>query len=217
MGAVALFGGLVAALILYSIRRADAKTKVVYVGPETEVPLTPDLDRDVVEAVEEKIDEVIPILDSPLSGVSKEPWTRFVLKQKRGRLSTISAGYNLGYFLFDARSLQDLGYMQNVHKVDYNGRSVYDGEWKSPYSLQGFLSSGKLQYEAFSALTKKHSKYIQSHFQKYLGTTIEGKPVTLSGLLGLSWQAGLRGAEEWLKGNRKPATTSAYLRTTGIF
>lgn len=62
---------------------------------------------------------------------------------------------------------------------------------------------------------------IQDKLGKYVGTSVEGEEITLSGLLGLVHRAGLRGAEQWLKHSedreRFPNTTAAFRSTNGIF
>lgn len=56
---------------------------------------------------------------------------------------------------------------------------------------------------------------------KYIGTEVDGKPVTLSGLAGLVSAAGMKGAEKWLNKSedrvKYPGSTQVYNETNGLF
>ncbi len=62
---------------------------------------------------------------------------------------------------------------------------------------------------------------VKEKFGSYLGQTIQGRAVTLSGLCGVVNRAGMRGAESWLKNEsdrvKYPATTHAFEATNGLF
>jgi len=175
---------------------------------------------DILCAVKE-VEKTLPSrLESRLEGVSDDAWSEYVSYSKQGRLTTISPGYHLGYFLLGMESLQDLGYAINVKRQDYKGRLVKKGEWAGPYSLEGFLSDPMLQYEAFARKTKNDANYILKRHSDKIGMEFEGKQATLSGLVAVAKQAGLSGMEKWMtetSEKRKPNTTKAYLLANGIF
>lgn len=62
---------------------------------------------------------------------------------------------------------------------------------------------------------------VQEKLGRFIGQDIGGSAVTLSGLLGLTARAGIRGAESWLKnaGDREkyPNSTKAFQATNGLF
>lgn len=184
-------------------------------------------------------EELTPKIDpndfnkSPIGGVSDETWGLFALWGAQGKVNTITPGYNLGAFIMSMRQLQDLGWAKNVRRQDYNGRKVWKGEWVEPHSLDRFLSSPAEQYQAFAEIMARNAKAIRARGElQYQATPgsplaplvmgesqIEGHPVTFSGLLGVSKQAGLQGLYLWLTdaANRKANTTKAFIETTGIF
>lgn len=62
---------------------------------------------------------------------------------------------------------------------------------------------------------------IREKLGSYIGTEIDGKQITLSGLVGIVSAGGMRGAKKWLDvpGDRTkyPQTTSIFNQTNGIF
>lgn len=68
---------------------------------------------------------------------------------------------------------------------------------------------------------KSRLPVIKEKLGKYLGTDIEGKPVTLSGLAGLVSAAGMKGAAKWLDDAedrvKYPGSTQMYQQTNGLF
>lgn len=149
--------------------------------------------------------------------ISNEAWRKYVKASITGKTGTISKGYNLGLFLMNMRTLEDFGYTKNVKK---QSDGTWRGDWIAPYSLERFLKEPKLQYEAFLKMTSNHMSAIDGRHKSSINSEIEGKKVSLSGLLGVAKQAGLGGLAKWLTEDssvRKSNTTKMYLRTNGIF
>jgi hypothetical protein len=158
---------------------------------------------------------------SPFPGIGDEAWTRYVHAMAIGRPGTITADGRVGIFGMELRRLEDLGYVQNVRKVERDGEVSFEMEWIEPYSLDGFLRDGALQYKAFARSTADHRATILGQYRAAIGQVVSGQVATLSGLLGVTHQAGLGGLAMWLSGQGDPITqthlTSAFVRTTGTF
>lgn len=158
---------------------------------------------------------------SPINDISLEQWETFRAWAGQAAPGTVTSNYNLGRYIMSMRQLQDLGWAKNVRLQEHDGRQVYKGDWISPHSLERFLSTPELQDRAFWEIVRRNALWIkgQPEIIANIGTIIEGKQVTLSGLLGLAKQAGLRGMTAWLKdpASRKEATTKAFLESTGLF
>lgn len=147
-------------------------------------------------------------------------WTKYVKSVISAGQMTISPNYNLGMFLINMRTLQDYNYAKNVVKQDYKGKKVWKGDFTGPYSLDKFLSDANLQYDVFVKMTRDHYKSIMDKYGESVksGTKdIDGVPATLSGLLAVAKFAGLGGLAKWYAGDRKKATTDAFLKSNDIF
>ena len=130
---------------------------------------------------------------SPLPGVDSEQWASFVLCMK-GR----GGGKGLGIFKIRPLELRR-------------------------YNLQDAGTGVKADYENFvaymvSLVAKiRESKYLG----RCIGQNVAGTVITLSGVLALCKQAGVKGAASWLKNpkdrQRFPHTTEAFLACNGIF
>lgn len=207
------------AFLITKIKGAGASE--VRRGPVTEVEIPKEMEK----ALEERANEELPpIIKSPIAGVSDGQWTGYVKTIARGKQGTITPGYSLGYFLIGMRALETIGFVKNVKKGTYKGRSVWLGDWVSPYSLERFLSSPQLQYEAFLKYSMYQKNYIDKNLKKSIGMIenlydVDKKEykISLSGIMGLAWQGGNQGAKDWLDGFRKPATSEMFARTNGIF
>jgi hypothetical protein len=124
-------------------------------------------------------------------------------------------------FQIGFRRLADLGYVENLRKENKNGRTVWVGDFKAPFSLSGFLKDPVLQYQVFVQATKADRKAVLARHGDAIGKAIAGKKATLSGLVAVAYHAGLAGLERWLSSSeerdRSPKTTALYQRTTGLF
>jgi hypothetical protein len=158
---------------------------------------------------------------SPLPGVPRTAWNRYVHLMAVTNPETVSAGNQLGMFQVGYRRLADLGYVDNLRKVDKNGRTVWVGDFKAPLTLGAFLKDPVLQYEAFAKAALADRKAILARHGGAIGKTLAGKAATLSGLLAVAYNAGLAGLGRWLSGKderaRTPRTTAVYQKATGLF
>jgi hypothetical protein len=232
MGAGAVMVGLGFGLLLMLLgsRKSHASEAVAPVKPTPirlpPVVVTPEtLDEETQKDIQSELDaEKVKLPKSfptpnlgTIKPLSPEKWTNYVTSQRGGKLNTITAGYSLGIWLMGMRVLQDLGYAKNVKLQDYKGKQVFMGDWVSPHSLQGFLNNAALQYEAFRRMTENHAKYIKAKHGALIDNS-EGR-ISLSGLLAVAKQAGLKGMDEWIAKpeTRKPATTAQFDKANGIF
>lgn len=160
---------------------------------------------------------------SPLSGVDAKAWTAYVNCSKGASARTITPDFHMGLFAFGARRLVDLKVMKGPKRGVYKGRQVWTATWVPPLNINRFLADSALQYRLFVNSNADYSKRFLSTpaLQKYIGTVIDGKKVTLSGILAICHKAGFAGAQQWLtkpKDRAKfAATTAAFKRCNGIF
>lgn len=135
-----------------------------------------------------------PFLSSPLPKiVSDEAWDRYV----RARCCGEIAGRK-GPFAFSEKRLTDLGE-------------------KEPSDMEGW----------YRLLQKSDVDYMDDIIERHdddfdqPGFAIEGKPITLSGLLSVAHFAGIDGMTSWLESERDRkkfrATTQAFQATNGLF
>ena len=180
-----------------------------------------------VRAAELHLQPVAPLADclvftSPLPGVTDFAWTEYVRKTRAAGLGHVSRGGRLGLYQLDARELEDVGLMTDVHKVRLeDGRSVWTGGFRPGASLRGFLESPDLQYRALAALTLRHAGAIAAALRDVVGQEFEGQPATLSGLLAVARKARLTGLRKWVEDasdrDAHSETTARYRLLNGIF
>ena len=155
------------------------------------------------------------VLKSPLAGVSDSQWTAFVRAMASAPFSFESPKNFFGAFLFGIRRLADLGFVKNPRK---NG-NLWVADWVKPKEV--FLSSPSVQYEALGKSTKAYAAIISRTYSGKIGTMVDGKKVTLSGLLGAAHAAGSQGLGTWLSAPTRrakyPHVTALFEKTTGIF
>lgn len=202
-------------------KRDDGFGPSVPPTPREDAEETEDLVDDEIK--KEQIRKLPTKLRTPrfLEGLLDESlWTKYVKSVISAGQMTISPNYNLGMFLINMRTLQDYGYAKNVVKQNYKGKQVWKGDFTGPYSLDKFLSDANLQYEVFLKMTHSHYKAIVDKYGESVksGTKeIDGVAATLSGLLAVAKFAGLGGLAKWYAGDRKKATTDAFLKSNDIF
>lgn len=163
-----------------------------------------------------------PPRKSPLPGVSDFDWQQFVKRSSIATPSTVSPNYRLGMYELTARELSDIRWMTDAYKGPYQGRVVWLGTWADGKTLERFLASTDLQYDALVALTKFHARAIEARHGEVLSKReIEGQPATLSGLLAVARKAGLGGLKSWLENEKEreefPETTARFTRFNGLF
>lgn len=157
------------------------------------------------------------LLESPLTGVPDEAWTRFVQEMKVADLSAVSEGGELGMFALKPRRLADIGLMRNIAAArSRNGKLSWGGDFAPPLTRDAFLSSPADQYAAFIASAQK---YVEALAAGELPLPEDGLPdeMTLSGALAVLHRCGPSGLRNWCGAERFPATERLYARTNGIF
>tara|TARA_R100001244_G_scaffold132394_1_gene108866 strand:- start:12812 stop:13249 length:438 start_codon:yes stop_codon:yes gene_type:complete len=141
---------------------------------------------------------------------------------RKGELDDIAPGGRLGIFGLNARSLNALGLSGGVITKRLYGTRVKLPKFYPPLTIRRFLASPQIQYNAFSKLQSEAMHSIKSSdIKNRIGELIGGEPLTMSGLLGLVSQAGVKGARSWLnrpdERSRFPFTTKIFIKTNGIF
>ena len=155
---------------------------------------------------------------SPLPGVPLVRWKRFVTIMAVTPKRHVTPRHRFGAFGLDARRLSDVGFMEKPHKTTIGGETgVWTGEWKRPLTTEKFLDSMPVQYLAF----KRSMASMTPKVAGLVGTKIDGRECTLSGLLGVGHLAGEAGVESWVKNpdvrSRFKATTQKFTQTNEIF
>lgn len=161
---------------------------------------------------------MLPKTKSPLPGVSFVLWTRYV-----GRMARHPRSYNgprgrMGMFGMDARRLCDVGFADAPRKTTIGRETgVWTADFRMPLSKEIYLAKLPLQYASF----KKSMQKMRPTAIQFVGTEVDGKTCTLSGLLGVGHLAGEAGIESWVKDpairKRFKATTDTFNLTNGIF
>jgi peptidoglycan hydrolase-like protein with peptidoglycan-binding domain len=156
------------------------------------------------------------LIASPLDNATDAAWTEFVKANVVGKSGSISPSFRLGMFGFGARRLGDLGAMLNVRKGMYRGRRVWTGNWAK--SASGFLTDPKLQYFLFVEDAGRRIGFILAH-PEWVGTEIEGRKATLSGLAAVARVTGDAGLAKWITfpAERYDETKAIYTKANGIF
>lgn len=167
-----------------------------------------------------KGEEPGPGIPAVWKDVPADRWTAFVRAMGNRKAKDVDARGKFGMFGIGARRLVDLGLMRNPKKGTVNGqKGVWTAEWVPPHSQEKFLSSPEAQYRTFVASMIDYRRAINQQMQgKGQPAPVNGKRVTLSGLLAVAHHAGMGGLEKWLSGERRvPVTTAAFERATEIF
>jgi hypothetical protein len=161
------------------------------------------------------------VFPSPFPSVPTQAWTAFVHALRGKNPREITAAYHLGLFAFGMPRLVDLGLATNPQQEQRGGRKVWNATWTSPASLETFLGSPSFQYHTFVKAMTADLHEILAKLPHAVGTEIDGKPATPSGLLAVVKQAGLKGLETWIvdEATRKkyPNTTAQFNRLNGLF
>lgn len=155
---------------------------------------------------------------SPIKGVPLLSWERFVTVMAVSPPSRVTPRRRLGMFGMDARRLADVGFMEGARKESVGGeQGVWVGRWRAPLTTEKFLASTPAQYEAFS----RSSRLLADKVRGLVGKVVDGRPCSLSGLLGVGHLAGESGVAGWVSDprvrERFRATTQAFHRTNGLF
>ena len=112
--------------------------------------------------------------------------------------------------------------MEEVKRVDFENKSIYMGTFLAPLTMERFLNSPKIQYGICkTSMTEYRDAIVKGGLDKLLDKNIGGESLTMSGLIGLTSQAGIKGAKSWIakpeERKRFPHTTQTFINTNGIF
>lgn len=152
-------------------------------------------------------------------------WTRFIKSMVRD-VSDVSATNHVGYFSFAWSRLVKLGLAKDLRKEEKQTpsgvRKLWTADLIPPPTLDEFLKSSKLQYDAFvKSMLDYLPTLLADRYREFIGKEIEGKRVTLSGLLAVVHQAGIDGLKSWLANpadrTKYPHTTAAFVKSSEIF
>lgn len=155
---------------------------------------------------------------SPIRGVLFVRWLRFTKTMARHPRTYESPRGHLGAWSMEARRLADAGLCTSPRKATVGSETgVWTAEWKKPLTKEKFLNSAPLQYAAFERSTTR----MIPAATPLVGTVVNGKKCTLSGLLGVGHLAGSGGIQSWVTDPavraRHPKTTQAFEAANGIF
>lgn len=152
-----------------------------------------------------------PERSSPLLGVPALSWSRFVTIMAVSPKNRVSPRGRMGLFGMDGRRLADVGFMRSPRKVTIGAETgVWSGEWVAPLTEKKFLESPGAQYEALSRSVRKMAPKVAKH----VGANVDGKKVSLSGLLAVGHLAGEAGVASWVA---DPAVRQKFGQTTRNF
>ena len=160
---------------------------------------------------------------SPWPDVPAAAWSGFVRGMKGKDSKAITPGYTLGLFNFGMRRLVDLGLASNPHKGDYKGKTVWLADWVPALSPgpDKFLDDAHAQYQALGKSMKLYGDQIKKEIPEVIGSVLDGKPVTMSGLLAVAHRAGWQGLKDWLGDASVRAahkqSTDAFNKLNGLF
>jgi hypothetical protein len=162
-----------------------------------------------------------PILyRSPIPEASDEQWARFVRLMQTGELAAVTPSGQVGLFQTRLKRLEDLGLAADVRRANHHGGATWTATLRQPLTMERLLADPLVQYRIFAGSMARYRADILAHHRRAIGTDIEGKPATLSGLLAVAHHAGPALAS-WLAHSedrrRFEKTTAAYNATTGVF
>jgi hypothetical protein len=118
----------------------------------------------------------------------------------------------VGVFRFRYRALEDLGIVED--SVTINGK--WTAKWKKA-SKEEFLSSIRLQYDAFKCQAVLHNEWLYTRYFPSIGSELEGLIATPSGLLAVMKALGVGCFEKWLGGDRLSYANLTFREMNGIF
>jgi len=158
---------------------------------------------------------------SPINEATDAQWSALVSALATGARGAVNADdKTLGRWRIDYRQLMSLGL---VERKGAQGAAGY--VWlkigNTPVTERSFLDDEGAQYAVLERILLGHYHGIIEEWQGQIGGTVDSKPISLSGLLGLARKAGISGMAGWLCKPEDRAkftkTGEAFDRTNGIF
>lgn len=151
---------------------------------------------------------------SPLESVSPAAWRKFETLMRRADWN--SDGKRIGAYQFSLRRLGDFDIVKDTKR---NKDGVWHGTWMVP--KEKFLGDPMFQTRLFGQSMASYKRLIKERYPSAIGTSFEGQPATLSGLLAVAHLTGIDGLGKWLA-NKPPrakfvATNTAYKAANGLF
>lgn len=158
------------------------------------------------------VDDDADLVKSCLDGVDDARWSQFVHVMATAKLNAVSPSNALGMFELTPRRLADLGLLEKLDRSrSPAGKTVWVAKFVPPLTAEGFLKSPDRQYSAFCKSMRDYAKRIAS------GEIEKPEDMSLSGALAILHRAGPSGLNNWMSGDRFPATVALYTRTAGVF
>lgn len=158
----------------------------------------------------------------PLPGITRKQWMAFLKAAVQGKPDMVSPSFRLGTFGLSVRRLCDLGAMKNPRIMFFGDpqQQVWDAQWKDPKSLRDFQRRPMVQYDLFVRSVKEYADNPQ--VRANVNRSVDGVPLTLSGVLMLAQRAGLSGMQRWIESDKvrqrfADNTTAFVKRANGIF
>ena len=163
----------------------------------------------------------LSVFRSPIPEASDDQWARFVRLMQVGDVAAVTPTGQIGIFQTRLKRLEDLSLAHDVRRVQHAGAAPsWTATFRPPLTLARLLADPLLQYRIFVVSMKRYRDEVLARHRDAIGTVIEGKPASLSGLMAVSQHAG-PALGSWLasEADRKrfKQTTAAYGRTTGVF
>ncbi len=157
---------------------------------------------------------------SPVPEASDEQWARFVRLMQTGDIAAVSPSGQVGLFQTRLKRLEDLGLARDVKRIKSDGGPRWTATFRPPLTLQRLLADPLLQYRIFVVSMKRYRNAVLGEHRGVIGTEIDGKRATLSGLLAVAHHAG-PALSSWLASaedrKRFARTTNAYHSTSEVF
>lgn len=151
---------------------------------------------------------------APINGVPFHAWEKFVSVMVLAPKTHVSPRNRLGTFQMDPKRLKDIGAIKEVKK---NELGAWEGKWSSGLTQSDFLGSLPLQYATFVRSVRAMAPKVSG----LVGSEVDGKKASLSGLLGVGHIAGEVGVFGWVSSaderRRFGRTTEMFDKTNGIF
>lgn len=133
-------------------------------------------------------------IDSPLKGVSRQAWTKFVMVMGARPSSSISDSGGLGAYDMRPRRLAELEYATRLtRKKNAKGRHIYECVFVEPHTQAKFLANPVTQYVAFSKSMVEYHKAMES------GELRKPEDLSLAGALVILHMGGRGALKSWPK------------------